>query len=160
MDERIIAVTGHRPEKLGGYDVEAQKLLVKIAERMLNAFLPTLVYTGMALGWDQAVARACINNSVPFVAAIPFEGQEGRWNAHSQKIYNLILDRAERVVVVSEGGFSVDKMMLRNKYMVDNAELLVAMWDGSKGGTSNCVTYAQSVNCPVENIYDWYNEIK
>jgi hypothetical protein len=26
--------------------------------------------------------------------------------------------------------------------MVDNSDLLIAVWDGSSGGTSNCVSYA------------------
>ena len=33
-------------------------------------------------------------------------------------------------------------MQLRNQYMVDQADYIVAAWDGTKGGTGNCVDYA------------------
>ena len=34
-------------------------------------------------------------------------------------------------------------MNLRNKYMVDNSDLLLAVWNGKKGGTANTVKYAR-----------------
>ena len=30
--------------------------------------------------------------------------------------------------------------------MVDNADKVIAVWDGSKGGTYNCVKYAEKQN--------------
>jgi len=33
----------------------------------------------------------------------------------------------------------------RSEWMVQNCDLLVAYWDGSDGGTGNCVKYAKSV---------------
>ena len=40
---------------------------------------PDAVISGMALGWDQAVARATADLGIPWVAAITFEGQESKW---------------------------------------------------------------------------------
>ncbi len=34
----------------------------------------------------------------------------------------------------------------RNKWMVDNCDLLIAVWNGTSGGTANCVNYAKSIN--------------
>jgi uncharacterized phage-like protein YoqJ len=31
----------------------------------------------------------------------------------------------------------------RNEWMVDHCDLLIAVWDGSEGGTANCVRYAR-----------------
>jgi uncharacterized phage-like protein YoqJ len=33
------------------------------------------------------------------------------------------------------------KMQKRNEYMCNNADYLIAIWDGSSGGTKNCVDY-------------------
>lgn len=54
----ILAVTGHRPNKLGGYSKQAYRKLVKIAEVNLKKLNPDKVISGMALGWDQALAQA------------------------------------------------------------------------------------------------------
>lgn len=54
----ILAVTGHRPDKIGGYDRNnplRKKLLVKI-DATLARLKPERVLTGMALGVDQDVA--------------------------------------------------------------------------------------------------------
>ena len=36
-------------------------------------------------------------------------------------------------------------MQIRNQWMVDNCELLIAVFDGTSGGTANCVNYAKSI---------------
>jgi len=33
-------------------------------------------------------------------------------------------------------------MQKRNEWMVDHSDYVIAVWDGSKGGTGNCVKYA------------------
>lgn len=35
-------------------------------------------------------------------------------------------------------------MQKRNEWMVDNCDILIAVWDKSPGGTKNCVDYAES----------------
>lgn len=42
------------------------------------------------------------------------------------------------------GGYAPAKMQIRNEYMVENCDLLIAVWDKSDGGTANCVKYAKS----------------
>lgn len=136
------AVTGHRPVKLGGYAPEAQDILYRFAVRVLSEYDPDEVISGMALGWDTAIARAAIYLAVPLVAAVPFVGQEEAWPAASQRTYNELLSRAEHVEVITSGGYSPQAMQLRNEWMVDHCDILLALWDGSAGGTGNCVRYA------------------
>jgi uncharacterized phage-like protein YoqJ len=50
-----------------------------------------------------------------------------------------------------------EAMQLRNIWMVDHADEVWAFWDGSKGGTANCVKYAERVNKPVRNLFTEYN---
>ena len=40
-------------------------------------------------------------------------------------------------------------LQLRNEYMVDHADELIAVWDSSPSGTANCVNYAKRKNVPV-----------
>jgi hypothetical protein len=72
----IIAVTGHRPGKLGGYNADVLSRATLLAAKHLRALDPKEVITGMALGWDTACALAAIRLHIPFTAALPFEEQD------------------------------------------------------------------------------------
>ncbi len=154
-----LAVTGHRPEKIGGYD-ENNPLAIAIKHHMRETLKKyddeyivsgegLTVYSGMALGIDQWWAEAAIELGITFVAAIPFKGMELKWPEASQNRFNDILKRAVIIKYVCEPGYAAWKMQQRNQYMVDNCHELIAYWDGSKGGTANCVSYANTVKTKV-----------
>jgi uncharacterized phage-like protein YoqJ len=106
---------------------------------------PEKCLSGMALGTDQYFASVCLKLRIPLVACIPFEGQEMAWPEVSQKTYRLLRKLASEEVIVSDGGYAAYKMQIRNEWMVDHCDKLIAVWDGSKGGTANCVEYAKNV---------------
>ena len=85
---------------------------------------------------------------IPYVGCIPFIGQESLWSAQDQKTYKLLCKLASDQVIVSSGGYSADKMQIRNRYLVDNCDILLACINPNEtsGGTFNCVEYAKSVN--------------
>jgi uncharacterized phage-like protein YoqJ len=155
MKKVPIAVTGHRPEKLGGYSAATQVRLRMFAHQFLERHQDhiSVCYTGMALGWDQAVAAACVDLGIPFIAAVPFKGQDLAWPLPSRIAYTNLLMAAAEVVVVCPGKYSAAKMQQRNEYMVRNARLVVALWDGTSGGTCNCVEYAQRKNVLTKNLW-------
>jgi uncharacterized phage-like protein YoqJ len=111
-------------------------------EKHLADLKPTKAISGMALGVDQWAANICNKLKIPLIAAIPFEGQEKMWPEKSKKVYQSLLQKASEKIVVCEGGYSAYKMQLRNEWMVNHCDILLAVWDGSKGGTGNCVDYA------------------
>ena len=49
-------------------------------------------------------------------------------------------------------------MQKRNEYMVDLADRVIAVWDGSKGGTANCVKYAEKVGKEIIRIEPYNRE--
>jgi uncharacterized phage-like protein YoqJ len=151
--QMIYAATGHRPDKLGGYDIYSAKRLIDFATEVLEHHQPSAVITGMALGWDTAIAEAAVNLKIPFHAYIPFVGQELVWPITTKLIYKSLLNKAEKIVICSEGGFSKEAMQKRNEAMVDNCDMLLAMWNGSKGGTGNCLAYARSIGRPYINYW-------
>jgi len=143
----IVAFTGHRPDKLGGYKLP-NDTYIRVCQKIdttLKEFKPEKVITGMALGIDQWAASIAHKLHIPFLAAIPFEGQENAWPESSRKIYRILRKLVTEEVIVSQGGYSADKMQVRNIWMVDNCDKLIAVWDGTKGGTGNCIEYAKSV---------------
>lgn len=149
-----IAFTGHRPDKLGGYkdDNPIKKLVVDKIVELLKKYQPEEVIVGMAVGVDQWAAEACLKLGIPFVAAIPFAGQESRWPKASQDRYRFLLSKAKETVTVCSGGYAAWKMQTRNEWMVDDADLVIAVWDGSSGGTANCVSYANKTETPIDRI--------
>jgi uncharacterized phage-like protein YoqJ len=148
----IIAATGHRPPKLGGYGEAAASRLEALATAYLAAQRPAQAISGMALGWDQAFAVAALRLDIPLIAAVPFEGHEKRWPDKSVQRHREILAAASVVHVVSEypGSRAMD---LRNRWMVDNSDLVCAMWDGSWGGTFNCIQYVRRRGLPFDNLW-------
>lgn len=150
----LIAATGHRPNKLGGYGAKVYRDLVHLAEAYITLAKPSGIISGMALGWDQAWADAGINKGVPVHAAVPFVGQESRWPKESQDNFNRILKQCASVTIVCEGAYSAQKMQTRNEWMVDKADRVCALWDGTSGGTGNCVRYVKSIDKPLDNLWE------
>lgn len=154
----ILSATGHRPDKLGGYSYEVTNKLTELAEQYLDEVTPDKIISGMALGWDMAWANAGIRLGYPVIAAVPFEGQESMWRNESKRDYFKLLDQCSEIVYVNAPGYAVWKMQSRNEWMVDNSDMVVALWDGSKGGTANCIRYANKVNKPIVNLWERYNK--
>lgn len=151
----ILSFTGHRPDKLGGY--ECHPKLVALATDLLLLAEPERCIVGMALGWDMAVACACDNIGIPFTAAVPFAGQERLWPEPAQNMYhNLLRSQLCQPKVLYAGGYSAGKMSLRNGWMVDNSDAVVALWNGTPGGTGNCVRYARIKKKPILNLWPAY----
>lgn len=149
----ILAVTGHRPDKIGGYKPNPLREWVRAQIRAaLEDLKPERGITGMALGVDQDFAEACVALGIPFTAAVPFEGQESRWPPPSRRFYHQLIEQAAEVVYVSELGYARWKMEARNHWMVDHSDRLLAIWDGTLGGTGGTVLYAERVGRPIQRI--------
>lgn len=144
----IVSFTGHRPQKLGGFKLP-NPTYIKVCQKIestLKELNPEKVISGMALGVDQWAAFISYKLKIPFIAAVPFINQESKWPTFSQETYNKLIKLASEKVIVSDGEYSANKMQIRNEWMVDRCDQLIAIWDGSSGGTGNCVNYAKSKN--------------
>ena len=141
---RIVCGTGHRPNKLGGYDKSSENIVLSVAEKALKHHEPKLLISGMAQGWDMALAYAALLNRIPYVAAVPFKGQELKWSKESQKHYRYLLKNANKVIYVNETYIGPWVMQERNEWMVKHSNTVLALWDGSEtGGTYNCLKFAK-----------------
>lgn len=135
----ILGVTGHGIQELRTYDNESIHIA---AATELNRLKPQRVITGMCHGWDMICAAKCVGLGIPFIAAVPFIGQELKWPRDTIAEYRRLLSLAADVVVVSRGAYSFSKMHKRNRWIVDHSSKLLACWNGSAGGTANTVLYA------------------
>jgi uncharacterized phage-like protein YoqJ len=134
-----IAITGHRPEDLQNFDWIRETLASVLKEEN-----PDLLYQGMAAGADLLAAQVSYELGIPYVATKPWAGHSPR--TEDRVLYQEILDRAESIVEVDpdEDFAGVWVYHNRNKYMVDHADLVVAIWNGKEtGGTATCTKYAR-----------------
>ena len=148
-----ISVTGHRPNKLYGYNLSATKWvdLKNQFKEILKHEQCTEAITGMALGVDTVFALAVLelkNEGFPIKlhCAIPCQNHSSKWFSESRKTYDAILQRADTVKIVTDAPYEPYLMQKRNEYMVDLADKTIAVWNGTPGGTANCVRYAEQKN--------------
>lgn len=158
---KIVFGTGHRPDKLrggwGGWSLHYPELSVFCAE-ILKVEKPDIVISGMALGWDFAIAKAAISLGIPLHAYLPCENQGSKWPESSQRELKELVDKASKVVTVSKE-FNRYCMQKRNEHMVKAGTVGLALWNGSKGGTKNCLKYADKVGKPIVNVWNEYEEV-
>ena len=76
---------------------------------------------------------------------IPFPGQADSWEKADQRRRYNILTAADKAVITSEQ-YNRGCFFTRNRYMVDNADVVVCAFNGKSGGTAYTVDYALKQN--------------
>jgi len=146
-----MATTGHRPPMLGGYDAHDKHDKIRAHMRQVlqaakDYGLDPVVISGMALGIDQFWAESAIELEIQVIAAMPFPDMGSNWPAESRKKLQELLAKCSDVRYIC-GSYSQRAFLLRDEWMVDNANLLVAYWNGQRhGGTYHTVCYADKTN--------------
>lgn len=140
-----IALTGHRSKRLKGQEVKIKKW---IDEQLKNYNVPEnkplFAYSGMAQGADQIFAHVAIDNGYNLICCFPYF----KTNFHPE--VETIMKKALSSRFISEKYTGNNVYWLRDKYMVDNCDVLLAVWDGKKkGGTWITVKYAQKIGKPI-----------
>ena len=159
MTKFTIAITGHRPHKLWGYDYHIPEYY-NLGKQLRSIILDrnaTHIISGVALGVDTIFALVGLKlkqsgHDLQIECAVPCINQSSRWYKDSVDLYNSILKQSDKVTYVSNKPYSPQCMQDRNKYMVDNCDLLIAVWNGTSGGTANCIKYAKSQHKPIVYI--------
>ena len=152
-----ISLTGHRPDKLAGYDLNdpfygrLRQRLIRIIERSLDNYEQVECHSGMALGADTVWAQAIIEcqqkysrDRIKFIAEIPNEQQPSKWQEKDQKMWHYLMSKADSFNEYSES--NKDKsypyiLNQRNIGMIKACDILIAVYDDKikKGGTANGV---------------------
>lgn len=149
--------TGHRPGKMQQTESEIVPLLEKAIDNAIAEGFCTFI-TGMARGTDIWAARAVLkrrasNPSLRLVCALPHPGFERGRSYDEIAEFKRIVESADFVCTVSKG-FSVGCYQIRNKWMVDHSNLVIAVYNGLPSGTGNTVAYAERHGVRVENLLD------
>ena len=138
---KTCAVTGHRELQEDFNKETTKKIIEEVILKGYNNFL-----VGMALGFD----TVCFNilrklkekHKIKITAVVPCGEQDKYFNLKQKKKYREMLETADEVITLHEK-FSFGCMQERNRYLVDNASLLIAYLKKKGGGTFYTVSYAE-----------------
>ena len=150
---RLVAVVGHKPPELGGYDanpvseaVRAKLAEVLAAKRQLHPDL--VVLTGLGLGAEQLGAAAAAEAGVPYVAVLPYPHPDSPWPASSRKAFQSLLDGAQSSVVLQQKAPATKQLAgaalrRRDAWLARHAHEALAVWDGEDAGVGRSVRALQ-----------------
>lgn len=137
----IVAISGHRPEKLSvGKDAVKEVLLQRLTQMDAHK-----VIVGMASGVDLWAAEVAEEMGLELVCARPWAGHSPR--KADREAYEKAIVYAGFVINVNPsydypGPWVYQR---RNEWMVNHANSTLAIWNGTPGGTANCVKYAEKL---------------
>ena len=147
--------TGHRPESLKWLLNEHSDRVIALKQVLADAIEGAInegfcdFYCGMARGIDTFAAEEVIRKMPDYPdlrlhAVLPCPEQHLPWSEQDRKRFQSNLEYASSKTIISPL-YTKTCMLSRNRFMVDNSERLIAVWNGFfKGGTAYTVRYAKN----------------
>lgn len=160
-----VSFTGHRPDKIAGYnaspprvEVALRKALAEEIQRLCAEGATTFV-SGMAPGIDlwaadevlRLRAEGRIDKSVRLVLAVPYPNFELSFGAEWRPLYCAIEAEADEIVYTSQGYYR-GCYHRRNDFLAERADVVLAYYEGSEGGTRYTIRKAEMAGRRIVNI--------
>ena len=154
---KICAFTGSRPEKMpvlqNPESAEYKELIGRIRtqiKELTERENVTSYLSGAAKGIDLIAAEIVLElkrdyPKITLECVVPYLAQANGWSEEHKEQYQSVLDRSDKVTVLQED-FSRGCLQKRNRYLVENADIVLAVWNGTKGGTEYTIKYAEKLN--------------
>lgn len=145
----VCAFTGHRPQNLTfGFNesdekcVALKKCVRQLIVELIEQHNVTAFISGMAIGVDMYAAEIVLELKAeyPYITlecAIPCETQAAKWSEPLRDRYYRIAELCDKETML-QTHYTPDCMKKRNRYMVDQCDILLAVWDGATGKEQQC----------------------
>jgi hypothetical protein len=124
--------------------------------RLRNQHPDLVLISGMAEGWDEAIAKVGMRENIPFHAYVPnpeygayYWGQHSLTGRNRMSTFNELLAAAEKVVYVAQTLYvaGVHANFVRNQAMVDVCNMAL-VYQPSDGGTADTVRRLTTTHKP------------
>lgn len=152
--------TGHRLFSWGRNELDDKSIKTKNAvERAVKKAYDLGFRTflnGMAIGGDMMCAEIVLAfkkkyKDAQLVCVLPCLDQEKQWSENDKNRYQYILSQADNIVCLADTYYK-GCMQARDKYLVNNASRLIAIFTGKRGGTSLTVGLGVKAGIDIEII--------
>ena len=151
------AITGHRPTRFKFKYKEdttgCKRLKKRLREQFINLYEQGVrrFYVGGALGVDLWAGEILLRLKekpefceLELWIVLPCEGHDKEWNDRSRARMTFLRKHSTGTITVGDG-LTPQDYYRRNQYMVDHADVLVAVYDNDRSirsGTGMTVNYA------------------
>ncbi len=154
LSKSTCCFTGHRPQSLPwGFDEEDERC-VKMKEQLRGEIVKaiengyTTFISGMALGFDIIAAEMVLElkgkyPNIKLIGALPCKTQDKFWKEKDKQRYRKVLGKLDDIRCIYNNYNGKKCMIERNHYMVNNSSLVIALFNGTKGGTKTTINYAK-----------------
>ncbi len=154
LNSTTACFTGHRSQKLPWRFDETDKRCLKMKETLRFEIEKAMqkgyktFLCGMALGFDMICAETVLElkseySDVKLIGALPCREQDVKWSKKDKMRYRSLLNRLDCVRCIYDKFIGVECMLERNRYMVNNSSLIIALFNGTAGGTKFTIDYAR-----------------
>ena len=146
--------TGHRSQKLPWrFNEEDERC--SIMKTTLRAEIEKAIQKGyktflcgMALGFDMICAETVLDlkrkyTYIKIIGALPCRTQDIKWIPKDRERYKNLLQQLDDIRCIYDTYIGPECMLERNRYMVDNSSLMIALFNGLSGGTKSTIDYAR-----------------
>lgn len=146
-----IALTGHREERLRGQENKVFMWMENTIHILFAEQEEKEILCGMAKGADILFGQAALQYSkylgnIKLHLCLPCK-RYGEINADPQ--YWILREKAAQITYMQDK-WSKGCDDRRDRFMVDNCDILLAVWDGIKvGGTWSTIKYARAQGKPI-----------
>lgn len=162
------AITGHRPSRFRFKYNEKNADCKRLKKRLHDQFILLYelgvrrFYIGGALGVDMWAGEILLKlkeqqeySDIELVEALPFEGHDDMWDAPNRQRLAFLKEHSEFVTIIGKRGVG-NAYLDRNRYMVDQADYVLAVYDNNRklrSGTGMIVHYAEKKGLPIILIH-------
>ena len=156
MSNKSACFTGHRdinPSRVPAIREKLREIIISCIEDGYTDF-----YNGGARGFDLMCAEEVmkLKGEYPDIRLhiiIPCSNQTRGWREEDVLRYEKITSLADEVKCLSPFYFN-GCMQIRNRYMVDNSDLVIVYLERATGGSAGTVRYAEEKGKEAVNIFD------
>ena len=167
---QVCAITGYRPSRFpfknDETDIMCKRLKKKITKELKYLYKKGVhtFWIGGAEGVDMwsseilmQLKRYDAYSDIKIMIALPFENHDKKWTKeHSERLQNIITNADETIIVSSNDKPTRELYRERNKYIVDKADCLLAIFNKEKifirSGTHMTITFALKKGIPITII--------
>ena len=143
--------TGHRPDKLAIPERQLAALLETEIRKAIDRQFTTFI-SGMAKGVDIVASEIVLrlrerDKRLKLICALPHPGFGLHWSGGWTERFQGVLAQADLQRTICPKS-SYASYQARNEWMCRHSGLVIAVFNGERGGTKNTLDYANKIGVP------------